>query len=114
LDLTDLLAQLRQAKKMGGIAKLADKLPRELAEKIRAANPDDSRAVKMEAAILSMTPRERRHPEILKASRKRRVAAGAGVPVQVINQLLRELEQAQKIMKRGMQAPGAMRGMFGA
>ena len=111
-DLQDYLAQLRQMKKMGGIASILDKMPGAIADKLGAAANDNTPIKKTEAVILSMTPAERSNAQIIKASRKRRIAAGAGVVVQEINQLLKQHEQAQKMMKKFSKNPaGAMRMM---
>ncbi|MDW8335771.1 MAG: signal recognition particle protein [Tepidimonas sp.] len=111
-DLEDFLEQIRQMKKMGGLSSLLDKLPTQLAAK--AGEADLSRAEKdirrKEGIICAMTPEERRHPEIIKASRKRRIAAGAGVQVQDVNRLLKEFEQMQAMMKK-MQGGGLMKMM---
>ena len=100
-------------RKMGGIAGMLDKLPAELTRMAQGAQVDERRIARIEGIIDSMTPQERAKPEILKASRKRRVAAGAGVTVQEVNQLLNQFEQTQKMMK--MVAKGnlakMMRGM---
>jgi len=100
---------------MGGIAGMLDKLPAELARAAQGASVDERRIARVEGIIDSMTPAERAKPEILKASRKRRIAAGAGVSVQEVNQLLTQFEQTQKMMK--MVAKGGvqkmMRGMRG-
>ena len=102
---------------MGGLAGMVDKLPAELRAAAANAQVDEKRVARLEAIIQSMTPHERAKPEVLKASRKRRIAAGAGVTVQEVNQLLNQFEQAQKMMK--MVAKGnlqkmmrGMRGMF--
>ena len=111
-DLTDFLSQLGQMKKMGGLSGLMDKLPSQLTAK--AGNVDMDKAERdvkrMEGIILSMTPQERRKPELLKASRKRRVAAGAGVHVQEVNRLLNQFEQMQGMMKK-MKGGGLMKMM---
>ncbi|HQC97349.1 MAG TPA: signal recognition particle protein [Aquabacterium sp.] len=111
-DLNDFLSQLGQMKKMGGLSGLMDKLPSQLTAK--AGNVDMDKAERdvrrMEAIILSMTPLERRKPELLKASRKRRVAAGAGVQVQEVNRLLNQFEQMQGMMKK-MKGGGLMKMM---
>ena len=101
-DLNDFLSQLSQMKKMGGLSGLMDKLPSQLTAKAGNVNMDKAeRDVKrMEGIILSMTPLERRKPDLLKASRKRRIAAGAGVHVQEVNRLLNQFEQMQGMMKR--------------
>jgi len=114
-DLTDFKSQIGQMRKMGGLAGLVDKLPAEIARAAQGATVDERRIARIEGIIDSMTPGERAKPEILKASRKRRIAAGAGVTVQEVNQLLNQFEQTQKMMK--MVAKGnlqkMMRGMKG-
>ncbi|HOL36862.1 MAG TPA: signal recognition particle protein, partial [Rubrivivax sp.] len=111
-DLEDFLAQVSQMKKMGGLASLVDKLPQQIAAK--AAGADMGRAERdvrrMEGIICSMTRAERRKPELIKASRKRRIAAGAGVPVQEVNRLLKQFEQMQGMMKK-MKGGGLMKMM---
>ena len=101
-DLQDFLGQLQQMKQMGGLGNLMDKLPTQMAAK--ASEADLARAEKdirrKEGIINSMTPEERRRPELLKASRKRRIAQGAGVHVQEVNRLLKEFEQMQGVMKQ--------------
>ena len=86
-------------RKMGGVQSLLDKLPGELARVAQASQADDGAIRRLEGIINSMTPAERARPELLKASRKRRVAAGAGVSVQEVNRLLAQFDQAQKMMK---------------
>jgi signal recognition particle subunit SRP54 len=114
-DLADFKAQIGQMRKMGGMAGLMDKLPAELARAAQGAAVDERRIGRIEGIIDSMTPQERTRPELLKASRKRRIAAGAGVTVQEVNQLLNQFEQTQKMMKTvakgGMQK--MLRGMKG-
>ena len=109
-DLTDFRAQIGQMRKMGGIAGMIDKLPAELARAAQSASVDEKRIGRLEGIINSMTPLERAKPELLKASRKRRIAAGAGVSVQEVNQLLNQFEQTQKMMK--MVAKGGMQKMM--
>jgi signal recognition particle subunit SRP54 len=109
-DLTDFRAQLSQMRKMGGIAGMLDKLPAELARAAKNATVDERRVGRLEGIINSMTPQERAKPELLKASRKRRIAAGAGASVQEVNQLLNQFEQTQKMMK--MVAKGGMQKML--
>ena len=109
-DLDDFKAQLGQMRKMGGMQALLDKLPGELARAAQAAQTDDRTVCRLEAIINSMTRAERARPELLKASRKRRVAAGAGVTVQEVNRLLAQFDQAQKMMK--MVAKGGMQKML--
>jgi signal recognition particle subunit SRP54 len=98
-DLDDFKAQFTQMRKMGGMQGLLDKLPGELARAAQATQVDDRAIRRLEGIIDSMTPAERSRPELLKASRKRRVAAGAGVSVQEVNRLLAQFDQAQKMMK---------------
>jgi signal recognition particle subunit SRP54 len=109
-DLTDFKAQIGQMRKMGGMAGMLDKLPAELARAAQGAAMDERRIGRIEGIINSMTPLERTKPELLKASRKRRIAAGAGVSVQEVNQLLNQFEQTQKMMK--MVAKGGMQKML--
>ena len=114
-DLEDFKAQIQQMRKMGGLAKLIDKLPGEMGQMAQNAQMDEKTIRRVEGIINSMTPQERAKPEILKASRKRRIAAGAGVTVQEVNRLLNQFEQVQKMMK--MMSKGGtekmMRGMKG-
>ncbi|MBI5750842.1 MAG: signal recognition particle protein, partial [Hydrogenophilales bacterium] len=98
-DLEDFKTQLQQMQKMGGLSALMDKLPGNLAQAAQGKQVDDKALHRVEGIINSMTPAERRNPALLKASRKRRIAAGAGVPVQEINRLLSQFEQMQKMMK---------------
>ncbi|MFZ5510613.1 MAG: signal recognition particle protein [Pseudomonadota bacterium] len=116
-DLNDFKEQIAQMRKMGGLSALMDKLPAQFAQAAQAAQGqiEDKSIRRIEGIINSMTPAERVKPEIIKASRKRRIAAGAGVPVQEVNRLLNQFEQTQKMMKQfskgGMQK--LMRGMKG-
>jgi signal recognition particle subunit SRP54 len=115
-DLEDFKSQIAQMKKMGGVASLIDKLPAQLVGQIDPAQlQDDKQFRRIEGIINSMTPQERAKPELIKASRKRRIAAGAGVPVQAVNQLLGQFEQMQKMMKmmRGGNLQRMMRNMKG-
>jgi len=111
-DLNDFLAQIQQMKQMGGLSSLMDKLPSAISAK--AGQVDMDRAEKdirrKEGIIHSMTPLERRKPEIIKATRKRRIAAGAGVHVQEVNRMLKEFEQMQDMMKK-MKGGGMMKMM---
>lgn len=114
-DLEDFKQQLQQMKKMGGISALVDKLPAQMAQAAQGAQVDERQLNRTEGIINSMTRTERAKPEILKASRKRRIAAGAGVSVQEVNRLLSQFEQMQKMMKQ-MQKGGMakmMRSMKG-
>ncbi len=115
-DLEDFRQQIAQMKKMGGIASLMDKLPAQLVGQVDPAKlQDDKQLRRIEGIINSMTPQERAKPELIKASRKRRIAAGAGVPVQAVNQLLNQFEQMQKMMKmmKGGNLQRMMRNMKG-
>ncbi|HTL74801.1 MAG TPA: signal recognition particle protein [Casimicrobiaceae bacterium] len=107
-DLDDFKAQIQQMRKMGGLAALVDKLPAEIARAAQGASVDERRIARIEGIINSMTHQERVKPELLKASRKRRVAAGAGVTVQEVNQLLAQFEQTQKMMKMVSKGPQKM------
>jgi signal recognition particle subunit SRP54 len=111
-DLNDFLSQITQMKKMGGLAGLMDKLPSQMTAKAGAADMDRAErdVRRMEGIINSMTPLERRKPDLLKASRKRRIAAGAGVQVQEVNRLLNQFEQMQGMMKK-MKGGGLMKMM---
>ncbi|MEO5693890.1 MAG: signal recognition particle protein [Usitatibacter sp.] len=99
-DLEDFKSQLQQMKKMGGLGSLADKLPAQLTQ-MAQQSPElqEKQLRRTEGIINSMTPQERRKPELLKAARKRRIATGAGVQVQEVNRLLTQFEQMQKMMK---------------
>ena len=111
-DLEDFLSQLQQMKNMGGLASLMDKLPAQMAAK--AGQVDMGKAEKdikrKEGIIQSMTPLERRKPELIKATRKKRIAMGAGVHVQEVNRLLNEFDQMQGMMKK-MKGNGMMKMM---
>ena len=111
-DLEDFLSQLQQMKNMGGLASLMDKLPAQMASK--AGQVDMGKAEKdirrKEGIIQSMTPLERRKPELIKATRKKRIAVGSGVQVQEVNRLLNEFEQMQSMMKK-MKGSGMMKMM---
>jgi signal recognition particle subunit SRP54 len=110
-DLEDFKQQIVQMKKMGGVSALMDKLPGNLAAMAQGAPQVDDQAVRrIEGIINSMTYKERAKPELIKASRKRRIATGAGVSVQEVNRLLNQFEQTQKMMK--MMAKGGMAKMM--
>jgi signal recognition particle subunit SRP54 len=122
-DLNDFREQVGQMRKMGGIASLVEKLPAQLAQAAGQVNSADSdkQIRRIEGIISSMTPAERAKPDLLKASRKRRIAAGAGVSVQEVNRLLKQFEQMQSLMKqmkkgglaKMMRGLGGMRGLAG-
>lgn len=111
-DLEDFKSQIAQMKKMGGLSSFVDKLPAQFAQAAAQApqTMDDKALHRIEGIINSMTPLERAKPEVIKASRKRRIAAGAGVPVQEVNRLLKQFEQMQKMMKQ-MQKGGLQKMM---
>jgi signal recognition particle subunit SRP54 len=117
-DLTDLRDQLSQLQNMGGMAALLDKLPAQYqANAAAAAGAVNPKALKRQMGIIdSMTPRERRRPEMIDNSRKRRIATGAGVPLPEVNRLLKQFDQMQKTMKKmvkGGMLKNMMRGMAG-
>jgi signal recognition particle subunit SRP54 len=114
MDLSDLLSQLRQMKRMGGLGGLMGLLPQvgKLKQQMAEANVNEKLLARQEAIILSMTPTERRKPELLKASRKRRIAAGSGVEVQEVNRLLKQFDQMRGMMKQ-MSKLGKKKGKRG-
>ena len=122
-DLEDFLAQISQMKNMGGLSGLIDKLPTEIASKAGQADMDKAErdVRRMEGMIRAMTPLERHKPELIKASRKRRIAIGAGVQVQDVNRMLNQFEQMRTMMKKMkggglfkmMKRMGGMKGMPG-
>jgi len=101
-DMNDLLSQLRQLRKMGGLSGLMGMLPGALQAKaaMSKAKIDEGQLKRQEAVILSMTPRERRNPDLIHASRKKRIAKGSGVQVQDVNKLLKQHADMLKMMKR--------------
>ena len=109
-DLDDYKMQIVQMRKMGGLAAMLDKLPAELARAAQGATMNEKKIARIEGIINSMTPAERAKPDLLKASRKRRIATGAGATVQEVNQLLNQFEQTQKMMK--LVAKGGMQKML--
>ena len=116
-DLSDFKEQIGQMRKMGGLSSMMDKLPAQFAQAASQmpAGGEEKAISRIEGIINSMTPAERSHPDLLKASRKRRIAAGAGVQVQEVNRLLKQFEQTQKMMKQFSKGGMAklMRGMKG-
>ena len=119
-DLNDFREQVTQMRRMGGVSNLLDKLPAQFAKAAGPVNDEqaDRQVRRLEGIINSMTPLERTRPELIKASRKRRIAAGSGVAVQEVNRLLAQFEQVQAMMKqmqkggigKMMRALGAMGG----
>ena len=116
-DLNDFKEQIGQMRKMGGLSAMMDKLPAQFAQAASQlpVGGEDKAVRRIEGIINSMTPLERGKPELLKASRKRRIAQGAGVQVQEVNRLLKQFEQSQKMMKQFSKGGIAklMRGMKG-
>jgi signal recognition particle subunit SRP54 len=116
-DLNDFKAQLAQMKNMGGLAGLVDKLPAQFQQAASGANVGqaEKQVRRMEGMINAMTPQERSKPELIKASRKRRIATGAGVQVQEVNRMLAQFDQMQTMMKKfkGGGMMKMMRGMKG-
>ncbi len=122
-DLNDFLSQISQMKKMGGLAGLMDKLPTQMTAKAGAVDMDRAErdVRRMEGIICSMTPLERRKPDLIKATRKRRIATGSGVQVQEVNRMLKQFEQMRDMMKKMkgggmlkmMKRMGGMKGMGG-
>jgi signal recognition particle subunit SRP54 len=112
ITLNDFLMQIQQLKKMGGVSSLLEKLPAELSSKAGQLDSDKTERDirRKEAIIYSMTKQERSTPLIIKASRKRRIASGAGVQVQDVNRLLKEFDQMRTMMKK-MQGGGLMKMM---
>jgi signal recognition particle subunit SRP54 len=112
-DLEDFRSQMSQMKKMGGMQSMLEKLPAQLQAAAAQSKVDEKQIGRMEGIICSMTPLERKKPELIKAKRKQRIAAGAGVPVQQVNQLLKQFEQMQTMMKTVQKGglKNMMRGM---
>ncbi len=110
-DLNDLKDQFEQMQNMGGLAGLIDKMPGigGMADKVKG-QVNDLEIRRMVAIIQSMTPQERRFPDIIKGSRKRRIAAGCGLQVQDVNRLLKQHQQMRKMMKK--MSKGGMAGMM--
>ena len=109
-DLNDFKMQFQQMRNMGGMSAMMDKLPAQLSRAAQNVKMDDKVIGRTEGIINAMTAQERAKPEVLKASRKRRIAAGAGVSVQEVNRLLAQFEQTQKMMK--MMSKGGMAKMM--
>ena len=103
LTLEDFLDQMQSMKKMGGIKSMLEMLPGMSGKDI---DVDENAMKKPEAIIRSMTPRERRNPGILNASRRKRIAAGSGTTVQDVNALIRQFEQSKQMMKQMMSRKG--------
>jgi signal recognition particle subunit SRP54 len=112
-DLEDYAGQLRQMQRMGGLGGLMELMPgvKNAKQQMAAAGIDDKVMKRKEAIIMSMTPKERRKPEVLQASRKRRIAAGAGVDVAEVNKVLKEHRNMADMMKK--LGKGGMKGLAG-
>lgn len=106
--LQDYLNQLESVKKMGGIGKLMSMVPG-LGGKVNEDDIDESKIIKTKAIILSMTPEERNNPDIIKASRRKRIATGSGTSIQDVNQLLKQFDMSKEMMRRV--SKNGMRGM---
>ena len=111
-DLNDFLAQISQMKQMGGLSSLMEKLPSQMMDKAKGMDFDkvEREIARKQGIIHSMTKKERQKPEIIKATRKKRIAVGAGVQVQDVNRLLNEFTQMQDMMKK-MRGSGLMKMM---
>ena len=111
-DLEDFKSQMGQMRKMGGMSALMDKMPAQMAGMAAKMNNEDSDKAlrRIEGIINSMTPLERKKPELIKATRKKRIANGSGVQVQEVNRLLKQFEETQKMMK--MFSKGGMAKMM--
>ncbi len=122
-DMNDLLDQFKQIKKMGSLKSILSMIPG-VEKQIRNVDIDDRQLLRIEAIITSMTKKEKAKPDIINASRKKRIAAGSGVKVEDVNRLLRQYEQMKKMFKqmnakggkrkllKGMNMPGGMPGGF--
>lgn len=112
--LDDFASQLRQMRKLGPMQQILEMLPGNLGQAARGIDPKDAeRQLKMtEAIISSMTAQERRHPDVLNASRRRRIARGSGTDVQNVNRILKQFREAQRLMKT-LQKTGGRRGLPG-
>jgi signal recognition particle subunit SRP54 len=97
--LDDFLDQLRQVRKLGPLQSLLGMIPG-LGKELRGVKVDEREFDRIQAIILSMTPQERRHPELIKGSRRLRIARGSGTNVQAVKQLIKQFEQMRKIMRQ--------------
>ena len=112
-NLEDFLVSMQQVKKMGSMSSLLGMIPG-LGAKLKDVEIDDSALGRVEAMIYSMTPEERRRPQMLNASRKRRIVKGSGTSIQELNRLLKQFEQSKTMMKQFSGKKGKRRGLFGA
>lgn len=116
-DFNDLLSQMKNMKKMGGIGGIMGMMPGmgQLKDQMKDMKVDENMVKRQEAIILSMTPKEREHPKLINASRRQRIAKGAGLTVQDVNKLIKQQQQMETVMKRlkKMGKKGLMRGGMG-
>jgi signal recognition particle subunit SRP54 len=114
--LEDWLDQMRQMRKMGPLSQILEMIPGQIGQAARNVNPQDveKNFKQVEAIINSMTRRERRNPDILNASRRRRIAAGSGTQVQDVNRLMKQFRELERVMKQVQKTGGrSLRGLFG-
>ena len=115
-DLNDMLAQLQQVQRMGNMKSIVGLIPGfgKAVKQVKDANLDPKAFKRQEAIIQSMTPKERRLPGVIKASRKQRIAAGSGVTVADVNKVLKQHQQMETMMKRMKKVggPGALAGLL--
>ena len=114
LTLQDYCEQIQQLRNMGALSQIAGMMPGNLGRQLQGATIDEKALGHTEAIILSMTPQERENPQILNASRKKRIAAGCGLQVSDVNRLLKQFEMMQELTKqvtRGRGLPGRMHGL---
>jgi|SRR5271157_205303 len=114
--LEDMIDMLRSSKKMGPMSQLVDMLPGEIGRTARNISPQDMdrQFKRLEAIICSMTPAERRHPDLLNASRRRRIASGSGSQVQEVNRLMKQFREMQRLFKTVQRTGGrGLSGLFG-
>ena len=109
-DMNDLLDQFHQIKKMGSLKSILSMLPG-MDKQLRDVDVDDRQLLRIEAIITSMTKKERAKPDIINASRRKRIAAGSGTKVEDVNRLLKQYEQMKKMFKQ-MNSPNAKRKMM--
>ena len=116
IDLTDMLTAMKQMAKLGPLESVLKMLPGVNAKMLSQANLDPKRIKHIEAIVLSMTPEERKTPQILNGSRRARIAKGSGRPISEVNRLLDQFRQMQKMMKKGAAGGrfGMPPGLFGA
>lgn len=111
-DFDDFLAQMRMMNKMGGMTSILGMMPG-MGDKLKGVNLDEKRMKHVEAIVLSMTPKERSRPEIIKASRRKRIAAGSGTSVTQVNSLLKQFGQMRKMMRNKGKMNQMMKQMGG-